>query len=138
MSQDEIPSVKEELERKTVDLLEHHVGRVDSNRMSQDDLNMVAQALWNVTSGLVSQEVSDLCAAAANAAKPRKLTRSYVGKGGVMTVAWFPDTAGYVIFARNATSLVKTSKVVKTEIGPREVELTALFETLTKSGYTQL
>ena len=135
---EEIPTVKAELERKTVELLENLVYRTEGKRMSQDDLNMVAGALWTVTSGLVSGDVSDLCAAAANAAKPRKLTRSFIGKGSVITVMWLPDSAGYLIVSRNATTLVKTPKPVKAEIDERQAALTKLFGALIASGYEEL
>lgn len=135
---EEIPSVKEELERKTVDLLLELVHRSETLRIDPSDAGHIAKALWTVTSGLVSSDVSGMCASAANAAKPRIMTMRFIGRGNIMVIMWLADTAGYVINTWNTTTLVKVSKVVRTEIGPREPELEKLFSLLVKSGYHKL
>jgi hypothetical protein len=146
---DEPPSVKDELERKTVDLLETLVHRSETHRMTKADLGLVAKALWNVTSGLVSSEVSQLCSATAGAGTTgAAMKRHFIGKGKVLTVIWLADGTGYIVNTRTVPPAVETgvepfksevvTRPVKSEPGLREPELTHLFTALVKSGYVEL
>jgi hypothetical protein len=140
MSQEsqELPTLREELERKTVDELQTLVYRAENERLDKETLGMLGHTLWTVTSGLVSREVSELCSATANSTKPRKLSRQFIGKGSVLTVTWMPDGQGYVVCVMDATTFEKKLRPIKSEIGMREEELKKLFGTLCKSGYQQL
>lgn len=138
---DEPPSVKDELERKTVDLLETLVHRAETHRMSQADLSLAAKTLWNVTSGLVSSEISRLCSAAAETAPASaRMKRHFVGKGKVLSVVWLPDGAGYAVITTDAAQPLvnRIVRPVKSEVGMREAELSSLFTALLNSGYVEI
>lgn len=139
MITDEIPTVTAELERKVVELLETLVHRTETNRMDKGDLWAVGKALWNITSGLVSDEVSTLCSTVADAGKTRILKRQFIGDGRILTVSWTPNGIGYVILSHNATTQErKTVRISKSEIGIRETELSSLFAVLLKTGYLEI
>jgi len=136
---DEPPSVQEELERKTVELLETLVHRSETHRLEKSHLSMIAKALWNVTSGLVSNEISTLCSATADMNPAvQRMTRHFVGKGKVLSIIWRPEGDGYVVLTLDATTCEKSMRSVKSEVGLRENELDKLFAVLAKSGYTAL
>lgn len=135
---DAIPTVKEELERKTVELLESLVHRSETDRLNKSDLSLVGRAVWSITSGLVSTDVSELCAAVSRANAPRKLTRHFTGKGSVLSVIWNADSHGYLLVTRDATTQERKVRAINTEIGQREDELKNLFGALARSGYTEL
>lgn len=133
-----VPTVKEELERKTVELLEMMAHRVQNYRMDRRDLRLAGKLLWGVTSGLVDRSVSDLCEAAAAEGADRRLESHFVGKGRVVTVRWMPNSHGYEVLTIDATSLQTTRRSMDTEIGLREDELRTLFAGLNKSGYVEI
>jgi hypothetical protein len=137
---DEPPSVSEELARKTVEQLETLVHRVERNRMTKAELAVVSKALWNITSGLVDFSISELCSTVADSCGQVPIKRHFVGKGTTVTLAWFPDRAGYVIQRRDALSgdLAGKPTARAVDVGERETELKALFNTLKKSGYVEL
>lgn len=136
---DTIPTVTQELERKTVELLETLVHRSESNRLDKAHLAMIGRALLNITSGIVSSDVSTLCAAVAETAPLPKLKRQFIKSGKILSVFWFPDKAGYLVRTHDATTQeIKLILTKSSEIGIRESELTALFSTLTKSGYLEI
>lgn len=139
MIEEEIPSVREELERKTVDVLTSLVYRCRENRLDKSTLGAIATALWNATSGLVGNEVSEICVKVASEGLARPMTRNFIAKGEVLTVIWNADKAGYIIFSRNATTLERHVLSRKnTEIGHREAELSKLFNALVAKGYLEI
>ena len=134
----EIPTVKAELERKTVDLLMALTSRAEEGRMHKSDLAMVGRALWNITSGLVDEDVSKLCGATADSAPPRKLSRFFIGNGNVLKVIWAPDLNDYVVVSYCATTKDQKVRPVKSEIGIREVELENLFALFLSKNYKEI
>lgn len=135
----EIPTIKAELERKAIEFLTFAAQRTDTGRMNACDLALVGKTLWSVTSGLVDDDVSKLCAQAAESDKARLMRRHFIGKGEVLTVAWMGDGVGYVVISRNATTKTRTIlRQSKTEIGLREEEMKKLFAGLAKTGYVEL
>lgn len=137
---EELPTIKEELERKTVEVLERLVFRHETHRISKDHLSNAAKTIWNITSGLVGDEIAALCSATADMATvPDRMKRHFVGKGKVLTVTWLPEGTGYAIVKRDAAiGESPVVRAIKSEVGLREAELEKLFSVLAKSGYTEL
>jgi hypothetical protein len=136
-----IPTPRQELERKTVDFLQHAVHRAESNRLDRRELKAMGQALWTITSGLVDDDVTDLCARVSEVTGTAPMKRHFVGRGIVRTFAWQPDKPGYVILTRSAVTgepIGEAGTLRRTEIGEREEELKRLFDTLCRSGYVEL
>lgn len=138
-TQSEVPSVKEELERKTVDLLENLVHRSESLRLDKRTLAFVAKQLWHVTSGLVDKGISDLCGAVALECTKETLARRFVGKGTLVVVVWLPDKPGYNVVKINPTTLERTvAHSSKEDVTTRGPQLEELFAALVKSGYQEI
>ena len=136
---DALPTVREELERKTVEYLESQVHRADQSRLEKRDLFVIGKALWNITSGLVGNDVAELCSAVADAGKTPALTRRFVGKGKVILIAWNADGHGFVGQSINADTLQSNTFITsKAQVGEREEELKTLFGALSKSGYMEI
>jgi hypothetical protein len=134
------PTISEELARKTVEQLEVLVHRVERNRMTKRELALVSRSLWQVTSGLIDESVLALVGMTADSCPPEPLKKHFLGKGGTVTFAWFPDRPGYAIQRRDALSGEQVGKPTtrSVDVGERETELKALFNTLKKSGYVEL
>lgn len=135
---DNIPTAKEELERKTIEFLEAQVHRSESGRLAKEDLALLGRSLWTVTSGLVDAGVLDLCALVGKGARARNVFRRYVGQGKVITVAWAPDSAGFAVISINATTLEKTIRKAPAEIGEREAQIETLIANLARAGYVEI
>ena len=136
---DAIPTPRQELERKTVEYLEAQINRADNNRLERRDLHVIGRALWNITSGLVDDDIANLCSMTAAAGQNPRIARRYVGKGKVLIIMWTPDGQGYVVLSVDATTQIKSVLLTsKSEVGIREEELRTLFGTLSKSGYIEI
>jgi hypothetical protein len=133
-----IPTVREELERKTVELLESLLTKLDQKRLDQLDVRQVAGALWTVTSGLVGKDVSDLCSQAAGMGAIRINRHTYIGKGKAIQIVWLSEKNGYWISKTDTVTLESKTTRVETEIGFREDEMKNLFGALTRSGYKRI
>jgi hypothetical protein len=138
MTVEAVPTVREELNRKTVEVLTTACQKTDVGRLPKRDLALIGQTLWQVTSGLVDNEVSHLVAVAADAAIAEPMKRHFIGKGTVRTVAWFPERAGYVVLSRDPNGQVLNTNKRSADVGEREVELSNLFAALEKAGYREL
>ena len=136
----EIPTVQEELERKTVDLLEHLETRKVLGRLPADMYAHIASAVWTLTSGLVSNDVGALVEAAAkHRSAVVRLSRNFIGKGTLLKLAWDADHNGYVLLEYDAVTGKRTPlRISKSEIGFREKEIEALCAGLLARGYTEL
>jgi len=134
------PTTREELARKTVDFLVDEVHRAESNRLPKQVLAEVGRALWHITSGLVPEDVSELCSRTAAVGRATPMKRHFLGKGFVRTVAWYADRPGYVIANLTALDALPVGTPTKrmTEVGEREAELETLFASLRKAGYVEL
>lgn len=134
-----IPTPREELTRKTVDVLTQLVHRSEVGRLDKSQLAFAGRLLWTVTAGLVDEDVTVICQEAARAGLDKPIKRHFVGKGVVRTVAWHADKPGYAMVTRDANATPVTEPMVrKTEIGERENELATLFASLRKAGYVEL
>lgn len=138
-----IPSVREELERKVVDVMCDIVHKSDTHRLHALTVRQVATALWQATAGLVGDHVSTLLGAATRYAKAIDLPtegRHFVGKGKVLSVYWHPEGNGYVVVTRDPATgkgagKPRTSPIDQTLRGP---ELDNLFVSLKAAGYAEL
>lgn len=136
----ELPTVREELERKTIDLLEHLETRKEAGRLPAEMHAQIASAIWTLTSGLISGDVGALVA---EVAKQRsaviKISRNFIGKGAFLRLVWTSDQNGYALFSYDAiTGLRTTLRISKSEIGFREKEIEALCAGLLARGYIEL
>jgi hypothetical protein len=88
------PSIKQELERKTLDELQRLILALEHGKVSPSQFNAAVRSLWQATAGLVSKDIMNLI----EQTKAQLLTdddaisRSYVSRdrATVISVDWLP------------------------------------------------
>lgn len=133
----ELPTIKAELNRKTVEFLEQKCYESDHEQITKADLGIVAHAAWTITAGLVDNDISALAAELADRSTKTPMKRSFVGKGEVLAFVWQPGASGFALTRRNATTLEKTSTATRTEPGEQQNTLDRLFKAL-KTQYVEI
>lgn len=124
---DELPTIKAELNRKTVEFLEQKANESESGQITKHDLGLVTQAVWTVTAGLVDSDISSIAQQLADGAARSPIKRSFAGKGEVLTFAWKAGGNGFVLTSIDAATLKKSSVASKTEPGELQNKLDRLF-----------
>lgn len=134
---DELPTIKAELNRKTVEFLEQKAHESESGQITKRDLGIVAQAIWTVTAGLVDHDISFLAEQLADEAAKSPIKRIFAGKGEVLTFAWKAGGNGFVLTSVDATTQTKSSVASKTEPGELQNKLNRLFAAMS-GHYTEI
>lgn len=135
----EIPSIKEELERKVVEILELAVLKAETHRLEKQDLALIGRTLWAATAGLVDQDISTFCEQAGNTMKPRYMGSKWVGNGKVVCVSWSPEEDGFHVETTDAILLSTGSAFVRADATTERAErLDALFAKLQTAGYIEI
>lgn len=135
---DDLPTTRQELERKTVDFLEQKVHDFEAGHLDLDELQLVAKAVWSVTSGLVDNAISAMAADAAGDVKPVPVKKRFLGKGELLTFVWRPGTDGFAFSTTDAARLDKKNVVQKTKPGELQARLNQLFGALRTKGYIEV
>lgn len=134
MTKDTIPTVREELIRKTVEFMiaaSEKPGCADPVIAAAQ-----AKALWTVTAGLVDSETSELLAAHADSIGQQPIKRYFAGNGNVLMLAYLPSGNGYVLKKIDPTDgSARVLKASKAEVGFREQEMSDLVDGLLRAGY---
>lgn len=134
---DELPTIKAELNRKTVEFLEQKAHESETGQITKNDLGIVAQAVWTVTAGLVDHDISSLAEQLADDAARSPIKRSFVGKGEVLTFAWKAGGNGFVLTSIDANTQKRSSVASKTEPGELQNKLNRLFAAMS-GHYTEI
>jgi hypothetical protein len=106
-----VPTVREELERKSLEELQRLVLALQHGKLSQAQFNEALQTLWMTTAGLVKNDISALIAKTRNELEKRreKVTRAFASKDGetFVVVSWIPSE-GELAVTRHADGKVVT------------------------------
>jgi len=139
MTDTAIPTVKEELCRKTVDVLLELESRSLDGRLAANEHKRTARVIWTLTAGLVDDETLKLCGQAADGCKDDLITLRYLGKGALIEIRYWPQKSGFVATTRNATTQERSVLIQSTaEVGLREGKILQLTEGLLKRGYVKI
>jgi hypothetical protein len=133
----EIPSPREELERKTVEALDELAHRLHNSRLTKEEFGFAAKLLWKVTAGLVDSSISDLCEAASAHAKASVMKQSFFSPNRIVIFLWSADKDDYVMRVRDYVGPKDLmSKVVRCSFDERHERLQKAFTALeTQGGY---
>lgn len=133
-----LPTTKQELERKAIELLEQIEHDRIAHKLTPNDVALMCGVIWTLTAGLVGEEISQLTSLAAATHKRRPVTRHFAGNGHVLVLV-IGATAGFVLQEINPTTTQR--RVLKTsalDVGERELVIDALVAGLLKGGkYTE-
>lgn len=133
-----IPTVREELERKTLDELVRLAHCVQEGHVLEGEYALAAQAIWNITSGLVPLETGELVAHAAGEFPPPVRNVVFFKDGDVYQFAWKSDKDNFG-FIKRGLSFAKTEvKRIPVDRIDRKAHLEKLFAALTKAGWARL
>lgn len=139
-----LPTQRQELDRKTLDYLIQAVHRHENNTLSVRDLSMQARAIWMVTAGLVSQEVSDYLEQVADLEREagNEMKRIFVSPDEVtqiITIEWNLAHPG-VRVTRGTPSTFTWKEIRRSdeEPGLREQVIKKTVEALELKGYQEI
>ena len=140
MTTEEQPSVKQELERKSVDFLQETLHRFETGRLNAETAVERASTVWSIVSGLVDNEVTDLAARAANDIRHKAQQRCVVlwnfADGSLVRITWATEQSDFVVaqFQRGGVNAKKAT--VDAEIGnERDTRLKATIKHMVGKGY---
>lgn len=135
----EVPEVRDELIRKTVEFMVRLQEQFDHKTIDPAIAAAQCKALWHVTSGLVSEDISALLAQQADAIGPRPVKRFFAGHGKVLLLAFLPEGCGYVLQKISPQDGSRTQvKRSDSEVGFREQEIADLTDALKRQGYAPI
>lgn len=111
----EIETTEEALERKTFEHLEQAVHRFETKQITLKELGAYMSALWDITSGLISEKVSDVLIASVEYTKVTEEHLSgnayMIGKNGIAIIKWRQSKASFAILSPQMKVIKKASKV---------------------------
>jgi hypothetical protein len=90
-----VPTLKDELERKTLDELQRLVLALEHGKVSQGYYNAAVESLWMTTAGLVSKDIMNLIdASKRQLVKPAPVREAFVtaDEKSMVIVTWMPAT----------------------------------------------
>lgn len=132
----DIPSPREELERKTIEALDSLAHKLSQRRLTTAEFGAAGQLLWQVTAGLVDSSISDLCSAVSQQARATRMRQVFAGPANVLVFSWYPEQDDYVMEMFSHGSKKPTStRTVKCAFDERTEKFDKFFATLEAQGY---
>ncbi len=137
----ELPTTKEELERKSLELLTLTAERLQSGAMDRRGAYATAKAVWTLTAGLVDQSISQLAQQLADENPAPGWKRHFIGNEPTkspLTLIVLPGRAYVLQKVDPATGERTTLKRREMDPGDLEVQVAAVVESLKAGGYHEL
>ena len=137
----ELPTTKEELERKMLELLALTAERLQSGALDRRGAYMTAKAAWTLTAGLVDQSISYLAQQLADENPAPGWKRYFVSQDPTkapLVLIVLPGRAYALQKVNAATGERVTLKRRELEPGELEEQVAKLAESLKAGGYLEL
>lgn len=137
----DIPTTKEELERKCVDLLTHTANQLERGVIDKRTAWVTAKTLWTLTAGLVDEQISEFCSKLADENPARGFRRYFVGSKPTLPpliLVTIPGEAFALIKIDPTDGERTTLKHGKKEPGDLEEHLAKMVDALKASGYIEI
>lgn len=133
-----LPTTKQELERKTLDLLSETLHRFNTGRLSNGDANLKAKTVWFLVSGLVDPEITNFAESLVAQIKATPATQSinlwHPTKGILHTLAYPYEGGGLTVTTRQlGVSTCSVTHDCTTD--ERPAHLKAVIKSLLKGGF---
>ena len=132
-----LPTLTEELERKTVEVLERRMAQFENGSLSGREMHLVAKTAWDIVAGLVSSDISEMCAQAAEEGSEGKNHRYFAGKAGAVRVTWSVNGDSFYI-ERISKDMKFDQKEKKTAPGDAGTEVVKFVAKLIEAGYVEM
>lgn len=112
MSHEELPTPREEIERKAIDTLVqalelHEMGRIDSGRVG-----VIARAVWDTTAGVVSRDAMERISRVIEEHPLRPIVRTFLGVEGTVQLRWAPEKPGLAVVRYHPITLERTGQLI--------------------------
>lgn len=130
-----VPTVRDELERKTLDELVRLAHCVQDGVIEQGEYALIAKSLWQVTSGLIPTESGELVAAAADEFQPPTRRAVFFKAGDLYMFAWRPDRDDFLFVKTGASHPKQVNTTTKVDRDERRERLKKLFSALAAAGW---
>lgn len=136
---DEVPTIKEELDRKTVENLVDLVSRLERGLVDERSAWVEAKTIWNVTCGLVSSDISEHAAQVANSINKEAWSRTFVHQSKMPVLMQILPNRAYVLTRITPETGERTRIAVKKfEPGEQPSTVTAAVNSLKAAGYIEI
>lgn len=130
-----VPSIREELERKTLDELVRLAHCAQEGVIEQGEYALIAKSIWHITSGLIPTESGELVAKAADEF-PMPVRRAVFFKNGDLYMfAWRPDRDDFLFVKTGASHPKPVNTTTKVSSDERRERLKKLFSALATAGW---
>lgn len=137
----DIPTTKEELERKCIETLTLTANQLEQGVIDRRTAWVTAKTLWTLTAGLVSEEISEFCARLADENPAPGFRRYFVGnepsKHPLILIV-VPGSAFALVKVDPSDGKRTTLKQGKKDPGDLEQFVSKLADSLKASGYIEI
>ena len=134
---DTLPTLLQELERKTVELLEAKLGDFERGDLTGSDLSLIGKTAWSIVSGLVSNDISEMCAQAADQGLSKPLKKYLAGEAGAICLNWRPGADCFMV-SKLGKDLKISERVHTVTVGEVESQIEKLAAKLVSIGYIEI
>lgn len=137
----ELPTTKEELERKALEILTQTAERLQAGAIDRRGAHVTAKTVWTLTAGLVDESVSSLAAQLADENPSPGWKRYFIGNEPTknpLILAVVPGKACVLIKVDPRTGERATLKRRDAEPGVLEEYVAMLVESLKAGGYIEI
>lgn len=131
---DDLPTLKEELERKTVEVLSQLDHRIRSGSIDPRGAWVTAQTVWTLTAGLVSNEASQAAADIANQNPCPNWKRVFVHDSKPTLLLRVAPSRGFALTHAITSAVLKKGLLEPGDLG----SLDKVVEALKSVGYTEI
>lgn len=135
----DIPSTRDELNRKAVDLLLLNEAQLNGGAIDKRTAYVTAKTVWTLTAGLVDEDISSVAAQQADAQGVQSIRRHFVGKGKLLRLAFNTHTDGFFLLEIDTNTgerLVKLRSVA--QVGEREALIAQTAQNLIGRGFIEI
>lgn len=138
----EVETTEEALDRKACENLAEKVQAFESNRMTLNELKAYASGLWDITSGLISEQVNDVVLATyeyLQGAKPFLNSKVVmVAKGKTAVIKWDDSKVSFVVFSSELKVLKKSQKEFESDSAAACNFATAVRDKFITQGFKEI
>lgn len=137
----DIPTTKEELERKCIEMLTLTASQLERGAIDKRTAWLTAKTLWALTAGLVSEEISGFCARMADENPAPGFRRYFIGneptKSPLILIV-NPGRAYALVKVDPATGERTTLKHRQLDPGDLEEHVQKIADSLKSGGYREI
>lgn len=134
-----IPSTRDELNRKAVDLLVLNESQLSGGAIDTRTAYVTAKTIWTLTAGLVDEDISSAAAQQADAQGVQAIRRHFVGKGKLLRLTFNTHTDGFFLLEID-TNTGERKVVMRNgaQVGQREALIKEVAQSLIGRGFIEV